>query len=321
MAATPLTGTTTTYVTNASDTHREDLSDLLTNIDTKRCVFTDAISKGTCSALLHEWPEDELADAAENKQVDGADAEFTAVTMPTAPNNRVQLSAKWFLISTLQNAVDKAGRKDDVAYFTEKALKELARDIEYGMLNNASATAFSSGTAGEAKGFKGWMPISHANHYDFSATYVATNDLTWDLLNAQLQLAHEGYGDPDLILAPATQKRIISSFDQSDRLTINADASSKKITAAVDYIESDFGVLEVKMVYHLAPYSDSGTLYDWLPIIDREGWKLCFLKGHGTKAEKLAKTGLAEKVQISSAWTLECRNVKRNAAFSKLSRV
>ena len=320
MAATPISGTTTTYVTNASDTHREDLSDLLTNIDTKRCVFTDAIGKGSCSALLHEWPEDELADPGENKQVDGADAEFTSVDMPTAPNNRVQLSAKWFLISTLQSSVDKAGRKDEVAYQTEKKLKEIARDIEWGALNNVNATAFSSGTAGEAKGFKGWMPTTHANHNDFDATYLAGNDLTWDLFNAQLQTIHESYGDPNLVLAPGTQKRIISSFDQAARLTINADASSKKITAAVDYIETDFGVVEVKMVYFLDPYNDGGTYYDWLPIVDTEGWKLCFLKGHGTKAEKLAKTGLAEKVQISSAWTLECRNIKRNGAFSKLSR-
>ena len=318
MAATALSGTTTTFVTGASATHREDLSDLLTNIDKKRCVFTDAIGKGSCSALLHEWPEDSLADSAENKQVDGADAEYTVVAQPSAPNNRVQLSAKWFLISSLQSAVDKAGRKNEVAYQTEKKLKEMAKDIERAILNNTSAIAFSSGVAGQCNGLKGFVST---NTYSFGDTYAATNDLTYDLLNDQLQAAHAAYGDPSLILAPAAQKRVISGFDQNNRITVNAIADSKKLTGVVDIIETDFGALHVKLVYELQPDDDSGTKYDFLPIIDPSGWKLCFLKGHGTKVEKLAKTGLADKVQVSAAYTLECRNEKRNALISYLSRV
>jgi hypothetical protein len=123
-----------------------------------------------------------------------------------------------------------------------------------------------------------------------------------------------------LVLAPSAQKRKISSFDGQNRLTFNMDAGKKKVVQAVDYYESDFGVVEVRLVYHLAAHDESGTNYDFLPIIEKGRWKLCFLKGHGVKTEKLAKTGLAEKVQISAACTLECRNPTANAIIYGLSR-
>jgi hypothetical protein len=321
MAASPVSGTSTVHTSGATDTHFEDLADVIYNIDKKRNVFLDAIGRGKdATGLLHEWPEDYDASAASNAQVDGADASFSAVTMPTVRSNRIQLLAKWFLISSIQEAVNKAGRKSDVAYQTEKKLRELAKDIEYAALNNTSATAFASGTAGTMNGLKGFLTASGMNKTNFSGSYAATNQLTEDNFNDALEAAHADYGMPDLVLAPSAQKRKISSFDGQNRLTFNADAGKKKVIAAVDYYESDFGVVEVKLVYHLAATSDSGTYYDYLPIIEKGRWKLCYLKGHGVKAEKLAKTGLAEKVQIAAACTLECRNPKANALIYELSR-
>lgn len=320
MAASPVSGTSTVHTSGASDTHFEDLADVIYNIDKKRNAFLDAIGRGKdATALLHEWPEDEDAAATANYQVDGADASYSAVTMPTVRTNRIQLLAKWFLISSIQEAVNKAGRKSDVAYQTEKKMRELAKDIEYAALNNTAAVAFASGTAGQMNGLKGFLTASGMNAYAFSA-YAATNQLTETVFNNSLQSANEDYGSPDLVLAPATQKRKISAFDGSNKITFTADAAKKKVVNAVDYYESDFGVVEVRLVYHLTAHDESGTNYDYLPIIDKSRWKLCFLKGHGVKSEKLAKTGLAEKVQISAACTLEARNPKGDALIYKLSR-
>ena len=322
MAASPVSGTTTTYTSGAADTHFEDLADVIHNIDKKRNTFIGAIGRGKdATALLHEWPEDTDAAAASNAQVDGADASYTAVTMPTVVTNRIQLLAKWFLISSLQEAVNKAGRKSEVAYQTQKKLRELSRDVEYAALNNTSATAFASGTAGTMNGLKGFLTASGTNHNAFGDAYAATNILTEELFNDRLQEAHDDYGNPDLVLAPSKQKRRISGFNAANKVTATIQAESKKMIQAVDYYESDFGVVEVRLVYELAPSDDSGTYYDWLPIIEKACWKLCYLKGHGTKAEKLAKTGLADKIQISTAVTLECRNVKANSLQYYLTRV
>lgn len=330
MTAAILSGATSVHTSGASNTHREDLSDILTNIDKERNVFMSVIGKGECKALLHEWPEDTDDSATSNAQVDGADAEFSEISMPSKLSNRVQLAARWFAITSLQESVDKAGRKSEVAYQTAKKLRALARDIEYAILNNTSATAFASETAGTCYGLKHFgAAASGANLYEFSG-YDAGNLLTWDILNDRLEAAHEDYGEPSLILAPSKQKRLISSFDQNNRIAINADAAAKKIVAAVDYLETDFGMLQVRLVYFLYAEDSSGNdslnsgaspYYDYLSIIDPKRYKLCFLKGHGVKSERLAKTGLSEKVQLSAAFTLEARNIKGDAMIRKLTQV
>jgi len=315
MAATPLSGTTTSVTSGASDTQREELADVINNIDKERNVFTASIKKGTCLTKYVEWPEDEDADAADNAQLEGADAEFTELSMPSVGANRLQLSAKWFMVSDIQEAIDKAGRKSDIAYNIKKKLREMARDREYAILNNTSAVAMAAGTAGKCKGLKGWITT---NTYDFSASYATSNLVTFDIINDELEACQEDYGEPSLILAPPKQKRKISDFDQNSRITINADASEKKILAAVDILETDFGVVKVKLCYNLTQATSSSNLYDFMPIIDPDGWELCTLKSHGVKVEKLARTGLAQKVQISTAFTLKCMNQKRNALVSKL---
>ncbi len=315
MAATPLSGTTTSYTSGASDTQREELLDVINNIDKERNVFTDAIKKGSCLTKLVEWPEDEDDDAVDNAQVEGADAEFDELAMPSKTNNRLQIAAKWFMVSDIQESIDKAGRKSDIAYNIKKKLRAIARDRERTILNSLSAVAMSAGTAGRAMGLKGFVTT---NTYKFGSSYATTNLVTFDLINDQLEDAAEAYGEPTLILAPSKQKRAISEFDQNNRITINANASEKKVLAAVDFIETDFGVVRVKLCYNLTQATDSGNLYDFLPIIDPDGWELCTLKGHGVKVEKLARTGLARKIQISTAFTLKCMNEKRNALMSRL---
>jgi len=315
MTAAALDGTTTSVTTGASNTQREELSEVISNIDKERNVFTAAIGKGTCKTKVPEWPEDEDEDAADNAQVEGADAEFTELAMPSKNENRLQIAAKWFMVSDIQESIDKAGRKSDIAYNTKKKLREIAKDREYAILNNLAAVAMAAGTAGKCMGLKGFVTT---NTYDFSASYATTNLVTFDIINDQLENASENYGGPSLVLAPPKQKRLISNFDQNSRITMNADASEKKILAAVDFIETDFGVVRVKLCYGLTQATDSSNLYDFLPIVDPSGWKLLTLQGYGVKVEPLARTGLARKIQISTAFSLECRNEKRNALVSKL---
>jgi hypothetical protein len=315
MTAAALDGTTSSLTTGASDTHREELDDVIHNIDKERNVFTTSIKKGTCKTKYVEWPEDEDEAAESNAQVEGADAEYAELDMPDKYSNRIQILAEWFMISDIQESIDKAGRKSEIAYKTKRKLRKIAKDKEYAALNNLTAVALAAGTAGKMKGLKGFISD---NTYDFSASYATSNLITFDLINDQMEAAAEDYGDPTLILAPPKQKRRISEFDQNNRITINADAKEKKILAAVDFIETDFGVVRVKLCYGLTQATDSSKLYDFLPIIDPSGWELLTLKGHGVKVEKLARTGLAQKIQISTVCSLKCFNEKRNAMISKL---
>lgn len=75
------------------------------------------------------------------------------------------------------------------------------------------------------------------------------------------------------------------------------------------YYESDFGVVKVYATRFLA--TDDDANYESVLILEKEKWALGTLQP--LKTEKLAKTGLSTKIQISTEYTLICREEKANA--------
>jgi hypothetical protein len=285
--------TGTTYIPAGITTAlREDLSDVITNIAPTDTVFMSNIGKESVKGKYHEWLTDTLTTAANCAVTEGNDA----VTTTT------QIAAKWFSISDSMEAVDKAGRKSEIAYQTGLFLKMLARDMEYGLLNNALATAADPRCA---KGVKGWITT---NDVSFT-TGTASTTLTETLFNTNIQACWEQGGNPGMVLAPANLKRKISAFTGNSKLTTNIDADQKKIILSVDYYESDFGIVKVYATRFLA--SDDAANYESVLILEKEKWALGTLQS--LKTEKLAKTGLAQKIQISTEYTLISREEKANA--------
>lgn len=305
-----MASTNYTYVSNLSRALREELSDVITNIAPTDTTFISNIGKGKCKTKYVEWLTDTLAAAAQNAKVEGVAASAAAVVAPTRPSNYTQISAKWFDISDTMEAVDSAGDLTGVSYQTAKALKELSRDIEYDCINTAAANAGGSTTARNACGLKGWITTTT---YDFSAAENSSNLLTDSIFTARIQAAWVLGGQPDIVLAPAQQKKLISTFDQSDRQTVNVDAGAKKIVAVVDYYESDFGLVRI---YPNRFIVADDTYYDWLFILQKDMWE--YLTLLPVKVEKLARTGLFQLVQISTEWTLKCKQEKANAYIKYL---
>jgi hypothetical protein len=116
-----------------------------------------------------------------------------------------------------------------------------------------------------------------------------------------------------MVLCPPTQKRKISAFNASNRTTINADADAKKVVSVVDFYESDFGV---QRIYPERFLSVDSTYYEWMLFLQKDLWSVMTLTP--VKVEKLARTGLSQQVQISTAYTLECKQEKANAALYNL---
>ena len=120
-------------------TNREDLTDVITNISPKETPITTMIGKTKAKATYHEFPEDELADAAENAHVEGE--KDTAAAAPARTR-----------VTNTQQAVDKAGVSDEYAYQMLKAMKELGKDLELAITTQTTDTA---GSKTEARKFAG----------------------------------------------------------------------------------------------------------------------------------------------------------------------
>jgi hypothetical protein len=182
----------------------------------------------------------------------------------------------------------------------------MARDMEYGLLNNTVATSTDPRSA---KGVKGWITTNVSSAGVGFTTGTASTTLTEVAFNTAIQLCWTQGGNPNMVLAPAALKRKISAFDGNSKLTTNMDADQKKVILSVDYYESDFGVVKVYATRFLS--TDDSASYASILILEKEKWALGTLQG--LKTEKLAKTGLSTKIQMSTEYTLICREEKANA--------
>src|SRR4030095_4276277 len=113
-----------TFLTTAAIGNREDLSDTIYRISPTVTPVLSMAAKASATATLHEWQTQALASAAANAQAEGDDASAKTVTPTVRLTNRTQISTKTVIVSGSQQAVNSAGRKNEMGYQT--ALASLA---------------------------------------------------------------------------------------------------------------------------------------------------------------------------------------------------
>ena len=302
---------TDTFTSYAAIGNREDLSDVIYNVDPTDTPFLTGIPRTKASVTLHEWQSDVLtAASAANAVIEGDDATTDAVTPTVRLSNTTQISDKVPRVTGTQQSVVAAGRRDELAYQIVKSAKELRRDMESSLLaNNAEVTGDAS-TARELGGIEAWLNTNTsvgvggtAGSLGNTARIDGTNvPLTETLLKAQLKSAWDNGGDPECIMVGSFNKQTISGF------TGNASrfktAEDKKLAAAIDIYQSDFGDLEIIPNRFMVQES---TL-----ILQKDMWAVAYLRP--VSIVNLAKTGDSERRQVIVEYTLESRNEKASGA-------
>ena len=294
-----------TFQTYQAIGNREDLIDVITSISPEDTWVTSNTGTGRAMARYHEWQTDALAAAAANAVIEGDDAANVAVVPTVRTGNYTQILRKVWQISDTQESVDKAGRASEIDYQTTKSLKELARDIEYALLINATTASGASGTARTLKGMIGWIATNVT-----TGTATTNEALTESMLNDNLQLVWVAGGHPSTILCGAFQKRAISGFTSN---TKNVSANEKTLTYAVDVYQSNFGTMQVRL-HHQLNTTAPGTL---VVLGDMGLWKKAWLRP--VKKEELARTGSSRKFMVEAELTLESRQEKGSGKITELT--
>jgi len=114
----------------ASAGNREDLIPVITMISPHDTPLTSSMATKKATGITHDWMTDSLAGPADNAVLEGADATFGTTAPRVRVSNYIQNIRKTGLISDNQEAVLKAGVKNEYAYQLEKATKGLALDTE-----------------------------------------------------------------------------------------------------------------------------------------------------------------------------------------------
>ncbi len=318
---------TNTLATYQAIGNREDLSDMIYRLNITETPFVSGIDRAKASAVNHEWQTQALATAASNAQLEGDDVAADATTVSVRLGNICQISRKAPFVSGTQQAVDHAGRDDEMAY--QEMLKglELKQDMERILvgLNQKKVTGDTT-TARKTGAVLAWLKTNASLGAGGSSPGTAdggtsrtdgtTRAFTEILLKAVLQSAWNNGGKPGTILVNSFNKQQFSTF--TGRSSPIEEASSKKIVAAVDAYESDFGKLKVVPDRFARCTGLSDTVSEAL-VLQMDMWKLCFLPGRNMLSIPLSKTGDSVKKAVVSEYVLEACNEKASGIVADLT--
>lgn len=117
-----VTGSTITYGVGSAGGNREDLEDVIYELDPLETRCLSQFDHVDARATFHEWERDTLVAAAANRQIEGDAESYTSITSPTRLGNYCQIVSKQFLVSRTQERVAKAGRKSEVVRQKKKQI-------------------------------------------------------------------------------------------------------------------------------------------------------------------------------------------------------
>ena len=310
------------FATFQSIGNREDLSDVIYMISPTETPFMSMAGKTKATARLHEWQTDVLAAAAANKQIEGDDAAIGTATPTVRLSNYCQILAKSVAVSGSQNAINKAGRDNEMAYQVSKRSKELKRDLELAVSQNQGSSAGTTAAAQSMASSESWI---FTNRTDIgsggapttpgfaSGTVVAPTDnstaatIAKANLDAMIQASWTQGGDPKYVLTGGFNKTKIAGF--TGIATLYKDVQGMQqgtIIGGADAYVSNFGT------HTIVPsrFCRAGTVQ----VLDMDYWALAYLRPF--TQFPLAKTGDSEKREILVEVTLESRN---EAASGKIT--
>lgn len=302
-----MTAPSGTFLTTAAIGNREDLTDTIYRISPTATPFISLAAKGKATNTLHEWQTQDLASAVtSNAQAEGDNASAKTVTPTVRLNNRTQISTKTVVVSGTQQAMNPAGRKDELAYQLSLAALELRRDME----SSATQLDVTATAPRQVRGLVGWVVDNVDRNGGTLASYTGNTGRTKGTavaftearLKSVLQKIFTAGGEADSILLPPAAKQTFSTFTgNATRFDKSEDA---KLYASVDVYVSDFG--ELKAIP--SRFQDANDVF----VLQSDKWAISYLRPFQTI--ELAQTGDALQRELVVEWTVEARAPKANGA-------
>lgn len=304
---------TNTHTTFATVGIREDLSDMIYMVEQEKCPFTQMAGKGKAANTYTEWQTEALAAAVSNNaHVQGDDTTAVAAVPSVRVGNYCQIFKKAPTVSDTNEAVNTAGANSEMARQIFKSTKELKRDIESSCLANQARVAPGASTAGRLAGAPAWIATStdagaSGSDPTGDGTDARTDGTQRAFTEAQLlkvlQANWSEGGEPDCIMVGPFNKLRFAGF--TGRSTSMEEAKDKGIYNTVDWYVSPFS--SKKLAVTANQFQRARDVF----VLQKDMWSIDYLRP--VKNRELARTGEAQKRQISTELTLCSKNEKANA--------
>lgn len=306
-----------TFNTYEAIGNREDLIDKIYKTSPTDTPLISALERVKASAVNHEWQTQALAAAdTANAVLEGDDAVTDAATPTVRLGNIAQISDKVARVSGTQQAVEHAGRANEMDYQIGLKTQELKIDLEAILFGtNQAKNAGAAATARKTASILSWIKTNTSKSGSDPSTAdgagTRTDGTQRAFTEAQLKTVLQSIwtngGKPNVIAVGGFNKQVFSTF--TGRSTPMEEASSKKIVASVDFYDSDFGKQKIMAARNMRSR-------DCL-ILQMNMWAMATLRN--MKMKDLAVTGDSQRVQILTEYSLEARNEKSSGGVFDLT--
>lgn len=309
---------------------REDLTDEISMITPKDTPFYTGIGKNKATSTFHEWQTDELDAPAANSQVDGDDATINTAVATVRLRDYIQYLSKAASVSEGAQAVDTAGREDEMDYQVMKRGAEMKKDLEYAMIRNQASSAGSATVPPRMAGVESWIATNKTSAGQGTAqttpgyssgTVAAPTDsttagtVTEAMLKNVIQLVYTAGGVGETIMVgPAVKNKMTDFSGIATRFREVPSGRQAQIISGADLYVSNFGEHTIipNRVIAAATSRDKNIL-----VLTMKMWKASSLIPF--TSWDLAKTGASRKKQLYAAVTLEARNEKANGKVTDIN--
>jgi hypothetical protein len=310
---------TSTHSTYDHVGNREDLSDVIHNVDPTATPYLTMLPKIKATSTKHEWLTRSLAAAsATNFVIEGNDAVADAANANVRVFNYRAISDKVAIVSGSQeDGVNPAGIKSTMALEMADKMKELKRDVEKALLENNAYVAGNDTLASECAGLQAYILTNTSKASDAVAATGDGSDahtdgtarvLTETMVETVLASAWSNGGNPTKGFLGSFQKRKFATFSGSS--TKMSDGDKRKVVNSVDFYVDPLGN-EVSLVP--CRHVPADVIY----FVDPEYVKFATLRNF--RSWDLAKSGDSYKKQILVEYTQEVCTQKAHAAVYDLT--
>jgi len=296
---------------------REDLSDMIYNVDPSDTPFYSKSSKTKAKNTLVEWQTQALRASTVNAHVEGDTTSADAVTPTVRLGARTQIFKNAVVVSDTDEAVDNAGRAKELAYQTLLIAKEQKLDIEKALFANQGNVVGSNSVARKTGGVPSWL-ITNVNFVSASSGANPTGDGT----NARtdsgaptafsqakfddvMQSIWEEGGKPDTCYLSATQMTVALGFVGNNNQRSAVQAGDETVVKSLAIYVTPWGTIS------FTPSRENRSRDVF--ILQDNMWECAVLRG--TKNVALAKNGDNTTRQVTTELALCSKNEKANGAI------
>lgn len=307
------------FTTYDAQANREDLSDIIYNIDPFDTPMMTAAGRRNITNVNYDWQTEELPAVNLLADLEGFELDRAAGTPTKRVSNVAQINHRDATVSGTQNASNPAGKRREMAHQMALVGKALKRDCESILFGTAQVAELGNATTERTtRSLINWLesntifdatsgvdpdPDTNTGVVD-SSVQVA---LTEDMLNDLMQQCYENGAEPSLLFVGPYNKRVVSTF--KGRENSRHMIAAKKVVNSVTLYGTDFGDIKVLPSRWIRPRDAF--------LMDPRYYKVAYFRNF--QRSKIAKVGDADTEMIVVEYGLQVDNEAAHGVIRDLT--